>query len=94
VTLGGLEAAPAQTGAIATLVGSTRLREWSVKDSFQSLDLKSLGFESLFDAEWIALSGPVPDVARTEYRSTIVTRTAGLIAWEQSWAGKEVDHRR
>src|SRR5215467_2729989 len=91
VTLGGLEAAPAQTGAIATLVGSTRQREWSVKDSFQSLDLKSLGFEPLFDAEWIALSGPLPDVARTEYRSTVVTSAAGLIAWEQSWAGTEVD---
>jgi hypothetical protein len=45
----------------------------------------------LFDAEWIALSGPLPDVARTEYRSTIVTSTAGLIAWEQSWAGEEVN---
>jgi hypothetical protein len=91
VTIGGVEAVPAQTEAIAALVGSTRQREWSVKDSFQSLDLKSLGFEPLFDAEWIALSGPVPDVGRTEYRSTIVTSTAGLIAWERSWAGEEVN---
>ena len=91
VTIGGIEAAPAQTEAIAALVGSTRQREWSVKDSFQSLDLQSLGFEPLFDAEWIALSGPVPDVGRTEYRSTIVTSTAGLIAWERSWAGEEVN---
>jgi hypothetical protein len=51
VTIVGLEAAPAQTEAIAALVGSTRQREWSVKDSFQSLDLRSLGFEPLFDAE-------------------------------------------
>src|SRR5262249_19891881 len=69
VTIGGVETAPAHTEAIAALVGSTRQREWSVKDSFQSLELKSLGFEPLFDAEWIALSGPVPDVGRTEYRS-------------------------
>jgi hypothetical protein len=91
VTIGDVEAAPAQTEAIAALVGSTRQREWSVKDSFQSLDLKSLGFEPLFDAEWIALSGPLPDVARTEYRSSIVTSTVGLIAWEQCWAGEEVN---
>jgi hypothetical protein len=91
VTIGGVEAAPAQTEAIAALVGSTRRREWSVKDSFESLDLKSLGFEPLFDAEWIAFSGPPPDVDRSKYRLTIVTSTAGLIAWEQSWAGEEVN---
>ena len=91
VTIGGVEAASAQTEAIVALIGSARQREWSVKDSFRSLDLKSLGFEPLFDAEWIALSGPLPDVARTEYRSTIVTSTAGLIAWEQSWAGEDVN---
>ena len=91
VTIGGVEAAPAQTEAIAALVGSTRRREWSVKDSFESLDLKSLGFEPLFDAEWIAFSGPPPDVDRSKYRLTIVTSTAGLIAWEQSWPGEEVN---
>jgi hypothetical protein len=91
VTLGGVEAAPAQTEAIAALVGSTRQREWSVKDSFRSLDLKPLGFEPLFDAEWVALSEPLPDVDQTEYRSTIVTSTAGLIAWERSWAGEEIN---
>jgi hypothetical protein len=91
VTIGGIEAAPAQTEAIAALVGSTRQREWSVKDSFQSLDLQSLGFEPLFDAEWIALSAQLPDMGRTQYRPTIMTSTAGLIAWEQSWAGEEVN---
>ena len=63
-----------------------------VKDSFQSLDLNSLGFEPLFDAEWVALSGPPPDVKHdpSEYHSTSVTSKAGLIAWEQAWAGEEV----
>lgn len=84
VTVAGVEAAPAQMEAIAALVGSTRQREWVVKDSFQSLDLNSLGFEPLFDAEWVALSGPPPDVRDdpSEYRSTSVTSKAGLIAWE------------
>jgi len=93
VTFAGEEAAPAQMEAIADLVGSTRQREWAVKDSFQSLDLNSLGFEPLFDAEWVALSGPPPDLKHDplEFRSTRVTSKAALIAWEQSWAGEEVN---
>jgi hypothetical protein len=51
VTVAGVEAALAQIEAIVDLVGPTRQREWVVKDSFQSLDLNSLGFEPLFDAE-------------------------------------------
>jgi len=91
--MAGVEAAPAQMEAIAELVGSTRQREWVVKDSFQSLHLNSLGFEPLFDAEWIALSEPPPAVKhdRSEFRSTRVTSKAGLVAWEQSWAGEEVN---
>jgi hypothetical protein len=92
VTLAGAEAAPVQLEAIASLISSTRQREWFVKDSFQSLNLNSLGFEPLFDAEWVALSGARPDVKHPpEYRPTIVTGDAGLIAWEQSWAGEEVN---
>jgi hypothetical protein len=93
VTTAGVEAAPAQLKAIADLIGSTRNREWFVKDSFHCLRLNSLGFEPLFDAEWIAMSRARPDVRhdRPDYRSTIVTDDAGLIAWERSWAGDELD---
>ena len=91
VTTAGVEAAPVQMKAIADLIGSTRRREWFVKDSFHCLRLNSLGFEHLFDAKWIAMSGARPDVRRDmlDYRSTIVTDEAGLIAWERSWAGEE-----
>jgi hypothetical protein len=91
VTTAGVEAAPAQLKAIADLIGSTRQREWFVKDSFHCLRLNSLGFEPLFDAEWIAMSGARPNVKHNlpDYRSTIVTDEAGLIAWERSWAGEE-----
>ena len=91
VTTAGVEAAPAQLDAIADLIGSNRRREWSVKDSFHCLHLASLGFEPLFDAEWIALSGARPDVGhqRPGDRSTIVTDEAGLSAWERSWAGED-----
>ena len=93
VTLAGAEAAPVQLEAIASLISATRQKEWVVKDSFQSLPLNSLGFEPLFDAEWVALSGARSDVKHNlpEYRPTIVTGKAGLIAWEQSWAGEEVN---
>jgi hypothetical protein len=91
VTTAGAEAAPAQLKAIADLIGSTRRQEWFVKDSFHCLRLNSLGFEPLSDAEWIAMSGARPAVRRNlpDYRSTIVTDEAGLIAWERSWAGEE-----
>jgi hypothetical protein len=91
VTMAGVEAAPAQLKAIVDLIGSTRRREWFVKDSFHCLRLNSLGFEPLFDAEWIAMSGARPDVRHNlpDHRSTIVTDEAGLIAWERSWAGEE-----
>ncbi|MGJ5240903.1 hypothetical protein ACQR14_24995 [Bradyrhizobium oligotrophicum] len=89
VTTAGVEAAAAQLKAIADLVGSTRPREWFVKDSFNCLHLEALGFAPLFDADWIALTRAQPDVRpdRSGYRSTIVTDEAGLTAWERSWAG-------
>jgi hypothetical protein len=93
-TLLGAESAPEQIETIAALVGSTREREWAVKDSFQGLELNSHGFEPLFDAEWVAMSPPLPDLKDhpgAEYRSAIVTSKAGLIAWEQAWAGQGVN---
>jgi hypothetical protein len=82
VTVAGVVAAPAQMKAIADLVGSTRQREWVVKDSFQSLDLNSLGFEPFFDAEWVALSGPPRDMKHDQlkYRSTSVTNKSELLS--------------
>jgi hypothetical protein len=94
VTLSGVESAPAQIETIAALVGSTREREWAVKDSFRCLELNSLGFEPLFDAEWVAMNPRLPDLRAhpaAEYRSASVTSEAGLIAWEQAWAGEEVN---
>jgi hypothetical protein len=91
VTTAGVEAAPAQFEAIADLVGSNRRREWFVKDSFHCLGLEPLGFEPLFDAEWITMSGARPDVRHHQPgdRSTTVTDETGLSAWERSWAGED-----
>jgi hypothetical protein len=91
VTTAGVEAAPAQLETIADLIGSNRQRDWFVKDSFCCLRLGSLGFEPLFDAEWIAMSGARPDGRHRQPgdRSTIVTDEAGLSAWERSWVGED-----
>jgi hypothetical protein len=93
VTTAGVEAAPVQLRSIADLIGSNRRREWFVKDSFHCLPLDSLGFEPLFDAEWIAMRGARPNVShhRPGDRSTIVTDEAGLRAWERSWAGDDAE---
>jgi hypothetical protein len=91
VTTAGVEVAPAQLEAIADSIGSNRRREWFVKDSFHCLPLESLGFEPLFDAEWIAMSGARPEVRHHQPgdRSNIVNDEAGLSVWERSWAGED-----
>jgi hypothetical protein len=88
VTTAGVEAAPVQLKAIADLISSSRRREWYVKDSFHCLRLDSLGFEPLFDAEWIAMTGTRPDVG-THRPATVVSDEAGLSAWERCWAGED-----
>ncbi|GLH79181.1 hypothetical protein SSBR45G_40900 [Bradyrhizobium sp. SSBR45G] len=88
VTTVGAEAAPAQLKAIADLINSDRQREWFVKDSFHCLRLDLIGFEPLFDAKWIAMSGPRPDA--THHRpGTVVSDDAGLSAWERCWTGED-----
>jgi hypothetical protein len=48
--------APSASGSALTAVLEVRDRlpgSWAVKDSFRSLELEGLGFEVLFDAEWL-----------------------------------------
>lgn len=61
-------------------------RRWTVKDSFAALDLSPLGFEPLFDAEWIwcdASDAPAPDAGDITWRQ--VTTTGQLDHWEAAW---------
>jgi hypothetical protein len=90
-TIAGVAAVPTQMEAVAALVGSSRLKEWAVKDSFQTLDLSSLGFEPLFDAEWVALDEPARDWDPLEYRIARASSEAELMAWEHAWAADRVD---
>ena len=59
---------------------------WSVKDSFAALDLSSLGFRPLFEAEWIwcdASDAPVPDAGGIAWRP--MKTTGQLDRWEAAW---------
>ena len=54
VTLAPGDAAVAeQRGTIDILLKSNLPGRWSVKDSFNTLDLSRRGFDLLFDAQWI-----------------------------------------
>jgi hypothetical protein len=69
---------------------------WSIKDSFAALDLAPLGFEPLFDADWISRD-PLP-LARSERDDVAwrrVTSTAELDGWETTWRdnGSPTDRR-
>jgi hypothetical protein len=62
---------------------------WSVKDSFDALDLAPLGFEPLFDAEWVwrdASPAPLPPKSSLgDVSWQRVTTTADLDRWERAW---------
>jgi hypothetical protein len=75
----------AQVARLRELGGLLR-GQWSVKDSFATLDLSSLGFRPLFDAEWIwcdASDAPARDSGGITWRP--VTTTAQLERWEAAW---------
>lgn len=62
---------------------------WSLKDSYACLDLHSLGFTQLFQAEWI-WRDPHPSEARNAAPrlAWAKVRTATeLLEWEDAWSG-------
>ncbi|MCX5497036.1 hypothetical protein OSH11_20190 [Kaistia dalseonensis] len=64
---------------------------FAIKDSYQSLDLRPLGFDPLFEAEWI-LRAPTPSTAdRGDISWRVVETERQLAAWETAWAGGVVD---
>src|SRR3954447_3253672 len=65
---------------------STLDRPWSVKDSFATLDLASLGFEALFDAEWIWRDPtPATQTNADDVAWRRVTTEPVLAEWERGW---------
>lgn len=85
VTLTGSDTANEQEEAIAVLVRS-RKGEWSVKDSYAALDLAPLGFEVLFEAEWIGIGADQIPVAEEQPLTWKRMATAHeLQDWERAW---------
>jgi hypothetical protein len=82
----------AQVERLRTMLAGPLPRPWSVKDCHCSLDLAMLGFEVLFEAEWIGLDAhallpaPVDDLSWTDVGTDI-----DLESWEQAWRGANPD---
>lgn len=75
----------AQLAALRDLRSVLR-RRWSIKDSFAVLDLAPLGFEPLFDAEWVWRDpSPAPRASLGDVVWRQVTTSAELDPWETAW---------
>lgn len=83
VTLTDVETAPEQEETIAALVRADD-RTWAVKDSYAALDLQPLGFEILFEAEWIGIRPRPPATDPLSWQR--IGDDAGLQDWEGEWA--------
>lgn len=89
VTLAGAELAGEQLSIIAQLMNAGLPAGWAVKDSFSTLDLSGIGFEVLFEANWIWLD-PSQSVLASPTDSLVWRRVItpdDLRKWEAAWAG-------
>ena len=66
---------------------------WGMKDSYSCLDLAELGFETVFNAQWLWLppDAAVPPSRRGEYAWSRIDSPAHLAAWEHAWAGAPIN---
>jgi hypothetical protein len=62
-------------------------KEWSIKDSFGTLELSSYGFTRLFDAQWIYLEAVrfMPAATKQGLRHEVLHREDALSAWRLAW---------
>jgi hypothetical protein len=93
VTLTDAHDQEAQLAGIHELLAARIPGAWAVKDSFCALDLVSLGFEMLFEAQWIYRPAalPVPSEARNAGAWQPVRDAAELEAWELAWSDSPVE---
>ncbi len=68
---------------------------WSVKDSFAALDLAPIGFEPLFDAEWVWRDRRPPRTNTVDSDWRQLTTSSELERWEGAWRdnGSPADRR-
>jgi hypothetical protein len=89
VTLNGPQEERAHRDALDRLLQSPPAQGWAVKDSFAALALDTLGFDLLFEAQWIHRPAGGFDAADSGARR--VTSAAMLAAWEEAWCGGMAD---
>jgi hypothetical protein len=87
VTLADAAAEADLVDVVTALVASDHRRGWAIKDSFNGLELSCLGFEVLFDAQWLFLESPAGNIGPDDL--AIVASETELTAWERAWAGPE-----
>ena len=95
VTLTGAPDMARQVDALRVILRAAPGRSLSVKDSFDCLDLGTLGFAPVFDAQWFCasvLNLPVPGSAGS-VRWTFVGIDADLARWQQAWRPGTVGSR-
>jgi hypothetical protein len=85
-----LQSPPGQSPPVQSPpVQSSRGPGWAVKDSFAALALDGLGFDLLFEAQWI--HRPAGGFSAAAASAERVTGAAMLAAWEQAWRGDRTD---
>ena len=78
--------APRQIKLIEELSREALPPGWALKDSFASLDLTSLGFTILFEAQWIILPREkLSTLGSAEPRWNFVRSVDSLAEWEGAW---------
>ena len=79
----------AQLQTIQALTATGLPGNWGVKDSFNTLDLTSLGFQPAFEASWLwrETSSPLRKPATSSLRWTYIQTEPELAKWEAAWNG-------
>lgn len=78
--------APEQIKLIKKLSREALPAGWALKDSFALLDLTSIGFAVLFEAQWIVLPREkFSSLGYAELRWEFVRSTESLAEWESAW---------
>jgi hypothetical protein len=91
VTLSAQDGAAAQLSSIQAVADTGLPAGWGVKDSFCSLDLNALGFQTLFEASWLWRTPfeSLPNRAASDLRWTWIKSAPELAKWETAWSGSQ-----
>jgi hypothetical protein len=84
----------AQARFIAELRDATPDPDFSVKDSFDRLDLRLCGLATLFEARWLSLAADGPPSSADALTWRRIEDEEALAAWEVAWRGSDQNRQR